>query len=573
MAYQIIQKNGVPTAVIDGQEYPLLNNFDTGEVMPSGANGGYVKTGPNSGYYINGLFAGGPIHDLGLSKQDNMQAYIEAGKRNGEDGWLNKIMPAVALATFGGIGASAYGAGVGMAGAGTGAAAPVVGGAASVGAGTAPVYFDAGLGGFVDAATGMSVPTTQAASMIDAAVTAGTMTPAEAMAAMTNYANTMAPTAFAGGAGAGAGMSLPGWLDAAKSGVSNLFNGGGGSSGLSAAASGAGSLASGLLSGNGGLGAIAGGLLAGSSLGQSKQAGTTTTTNVPWGPMQPYLTGLAADAQSLYNQNKGTPQTMTNIANLATQNAIGYQDLSGMGRNMAYQANNGMFDPVLGYVNDVSARGGFASMGDLDPSGAYARMLSGQVSPYVDQQAKAIMDQANQNLSLNVMPSIRSGAQSAGQYGSSRQGIAEGVAAGLSNQGVTQSLANLYGNAWNTAQNQMGNAASQLGQMGNANQQYNAQLGLNRNTQNMSAAQQALGARQTGMNLGTSSYGLGNGALTDAYNMQTNLNQYPWQNVKNYQGVVAPLAGMGSSQSTPYYTNQANNILGGALAGYKLFGG
>ena len=49
-------------------------------------------------------------------------------------------------------------------------------------------------------------------------------------------------------------------------------------------------------------------------------------------------------------------------------------------------------------------------------------------NPYIQQQAKSIQDLSNQNLQQNVMPSIRSGATGAGQYGGTRQGIAEGRA-------------------------------------------------------------------------------------------------------------------------------------------------
>lgn len=320
-------------------------------------------------------------------------------------------------------------------------------------------------------------------------------------------------------------------------------------------------------------GALIGGAIGGSSLGQGKQAGVTTTTQVPWEQMQPYLTGMATDAQTLYQQNQGTPSYMTDLANMATENALNYQNFANQGMNTAYDVSSGAYDPVLNQVNPTDVRSGFSSLGNLDPSGAYAQMLSGQVSPYLNEQAKAITDQANQNLSLNVMPSIRGGAQSAGQYGSSRQGIAEGVAAGLSNQGLSSALSGLYGNAWNNAQNQMASAANTLGNYGVSNNQFNANLGMNQNAQNMQAANQALNARQTGQNMGASAYQTGNAAVQDAYNTQNTIAQYPWQNLKNYQSVINPMAGMGSSSSTPYYTNTANNILGGAMAGYGLLGG
>ena len=44
-------------------------------------------------------------------------------------------------------------------------------------------------------------------------------------------------------------------------------------------------------------------------------------------------------------------------------------------------------------------------------------------NPYIQGQAKSIQDLSNQNLQQNVMPAIGQGAQMAGQYGGTRQGM------------------------------------------------------------------------------------------------------------------------------------------------------
>lgn len=548
MAYQIIQKNGVPTAVIDGREYPLLNNFDTGEVMPSGANGGYVKTGPNSGYYINGIFAGGPINDMAISRQDDMQAFIEAGKRNAEDGWLNKIMPAIALAGFGGIGASAYGAGLGMSGAaGSGAAVPAVGGASTL-ASSAPVYYDAALGGFVDTTTGAAVSATEASSMINSAVAAGTMTPSEALAAMTTYGNSMAPGAAAGLTG---GASAPGWLDMARQGVTSLFNGGGSPAGTAASG-----MASILGNGSGGinwggLGAAALGALAGGSNG-AKEAGTTTTTQAPWSPMQPYLLAAGQSAADIYKNSQTMPQGMQDVLAQA-QGTIGNQ------------LNNGMYGQVQGVaggllggaMQGVNIPQTFSGLGALDPTGAYASQLSGQVNPYVDQMAQSITNQVNRNTLENVMPSIRSGAQAAGQYGSSRQGIAEGLAASRAQQDLGSSLSSLYGSAYENAQGRQAAAANQLGTMGVNNAQNNNS--------------QRLAQFNTGANLWNQANNTQNTAIQNALGIAGYPNQYKWDQLKNYGSVVNPMAGMGGSTSQPYYNNPTASAIGGALTGAQMY--
>ncbi len=116
-------KDGLPYISIDGQEYPILSNWDTKE--PSSGYEGFVPTGDNSGYYLNGAFANSGLpwmDDLALSKQDNMQGFIEAGKQNfyAQDK-ANAIAGALALAAMGGVAAPAF-AGGGAASAGVGSA-------------------------------------------------------------------------------------------------------------------------------------------------------------------------------------------------------------------------------------------------------------------------------------------------------------------------------------------------------------------------------------------------------------------------------------------------------------------
>lgn len=73
-------------------------------------------------------------------------------------------------------------------------------------------------------------------------------------------------------------------------------------------------------------------------------------------------------------------------------------------------------------------------------------------NPYTGQQGQEMARIFNNNLTRNVLPAVRSGAQMAGQYGSSRQGIAEGLAMSDANQQLSGALAGLYSNQYNTDQ-------------------------------------------------------------------------------------------------------------------------
>jgi hypothetical protein len=73
----------------------------------------------------------------------------------------------------------------------------------------------------------------------------------------------------------------------------------------------------------------------------------------------------------------------------------------------------------------------------------------GGSNPYVtESSSSALQAQSNQNLQQNVLPGIGQGAQAAGMYGSSRQGIAQGQAIGNAQTGLNSSIANLYSNAY-----------------------------------------------------------------------------------------------------------------------------
>lgn len=76
-----------------------------------------------------------------------------------------------------------------------------------------------------------------------------------------------------------------------------------------------------------------------------------------------------------------------------------------------------------------------------------------QGNPYLDQMAANITRQYTQNLNENILPGVRYGAQAAGGFGGSRQGIAEGKAIEGSNEGLASALANLYGQSYESQQN------------------------------------------------------------------------------------------------------------------------
>lgn len=206
------------------------------------------------------------------------------------------------------------------------------------------------------------------------------------------------------------------------------------------------------------------------------------------------------------------------------------------------------------------------------------------------------------------MPGIGSQASVAGQYGGSRQGIAQGLAASRLNQDVTAANNTMFGNAYQSAQNNKLSAANSLAgygmnaetsnasnslsnnqfnanqgmsaATGNANrylsadtsnasnqmntQQFNANLGLSNNTQHLNQMNSAADWMNSGNNMQ-------NTAIGNSLDLANYGNKYQNDALKNYSSTIGQYAGMGGSASSPYYTNPTNNLLGGAIAGSQIF--
>lgn len=89
------------------------------------------------------------------------------------------------------------------------------------------------------------------------------------------------------------------------------------------------------------------------------------------------------------------------------------------------------------------------------PTYAPAATLSGydNANPYLKQQADAISQQMNSNMTRNVLPQLGTAAMAAGGYGDSRHGVLEANLYKDMNQGLSNSIANLYGTDYTNSQN------------------------------------------------------------------------------------------------------------------------
>lgn len=235
----------------------------------------------------------------------------------------------------------------------------------------------------------------------------------------------------------------------------------------------------------------------------------------------------------------------------------------------------------------------YRNMGLSDPSGANARLLSGEVNnPYLDAQADNITKRLTKNLQENVLPGIGQGAMMAGGYGGSRQGIAQGKAIGETNDNLANALTNMYSSANEAAQGRMSTAAGNLSGIGaqvgisnTAGQNAASQFGANaQNTagmfnagQNNSMAQFNTGQQNSGNQFNTgqsnamSQFNTGqtnagqqfNAGQSNAYNLGLMNNQTQNRGIDNaYELGKGNLANQQTATSNQYTLGQGNLNLG-----------
>jgi hypothetical protein len=184
-------------------------------------------------------------------------------------------------------------------------------------------------------------------------------------------------------------------------------------------------------------------------------------------------------------------------------NAMGFasKGLAAAGNAMG-DATRGLFGMGGGVGQGPQAQGQVAPS-TPDPNAAIEKVLSGQVdNPQLAAMADAatrqgqrtygdaVQDSAD-SFTRTIAPSIRSGASLSGGYGGSRQGIAEGLALAEREKtlgraardlgiAANDATANLYGQAYESAQGRMASMAdSQAGRI-QQDRQYNQGLALDR---------------------------------------------------------------------------------------------
>lgn len=261
--------------------------------------------------------------------------------------------------------------------------------------------------------------------------------------------------------------------------------------------------------GTAGLGALLG------SMNGAKQAGTTTTTQVPWEGQQPYLLDMFAKAQQAQNASSA-PNALQTSAYNAAQNAM----------------NNTLTGQAQGVIGDVLSGNQKVTLG--------ANPYLGTNNPFL---SKALDDSAQATM-RNMMPLMNQANVQSGSFGNS--GVADIYSKNIADSIATQS---------NNAMMNQYNATRDI-----TNQNLLAQAGYDQNALNMRST--------AAFNIPQYQSGLLSGAAT-GYGIGQNYNLQPYDSLSKYGQLVT--GNYGGTTTNPYFTNPMSGLLGGALTGASIY--
>lgn len=260
-------------------------------------------------------------------------------------------------------------------------------------------------------------------------------------------------------------------------------------------------------------------------MGKSSAPDEVTQKTEPWSAAQPYLKEAMGGASSLYKQG-------------------GPQYYPGQG----YVQNNQLQDLAQGGMLDYAMQQMPGQIWDTQKA-QYEMLNAPDVAnnQYVQGMMGANADLLNRNLQENLLPSVRGGALATGGVGGSRQGIAEGLAMRGTQDAISNTNANIMGDAYGRG------LTSQFQGMTMAPQ--TMQMGL--------MPYQQMGAA------GDYAYNQDQMALQDSMNRWNAEQGIPYDNASWYSGLLQGYGGMGGT-STGTQPGSTSSPIAGALSGGML---
>ena len=327
------------------------------------------------------------------------------------------------------------------------------------------------------------------------------------------------------------------------------------------------------------IGGVAGGI--GSAVTGGDSGYTTVPTGRSWsgssgssegsswsgtaGYMKPYTTGEGG----IY------PEAKNNYQDNMDQGYIGQTDRqqqineSTAGALQEHMGNSGSLEGDLGQANTFGDR--YSNNTDPAVQNSMNQFLGGEIDTNTldgMQQAAtnramvgygdAVQDAGNM-FTQQIAPSIRSGAMLSGQYGGSRQGVAEGVAAGQLNTQLARNARDLGTASMDVGQGLYSDAYQQARDNQYGMTQFGAGYGLEQNAQNAGMEQTGLGLKDDAMSRYVAAqqgaYSAEGRNVSDAQGQQ----DFKWQQLANYMAAI-----QGQGQESTSQNSSSSHSSGGS---------
>lgn len=311
-----------------------------------------------------------------------------------------------------------------------------------------------------------------------------------------------------------------------------------------------------------------------------KGGGSSTTETAPWKPAQGALEQILGDAANIYDKNGGLNGNWIDkeIADLTPEMQQAVKDLlsSDQMKQTIGQINQAGQQGMSGIGQATGILGGLANQGITSENiNEMAKDLydTEMVQSQKEQMGKDIEHGLNKRVQ-----GINQAAAGSGSMGSSRAGVAEGVATGEAADAYASGAANIenaarqsaYGQALGTLQGNQSTALGAAGQLGS--------IGLgsgNMMLGGLSSQNQILQNQLTGAGILQNQ---NQNVLNNQWFNQQGQANAGWDNLNKYLGIAGAIGGMGGTSTSNQNTNSSSgkNTIGSlaALAGgaMKLFG-
>ncbi|MGL5015836.1 MAG: hypothetical protein ACRC6V_16375 [Bacteroidales bacterium] len=286
-------------------------------------------------------------------------------------------------------------------------------------------------------------------------------------------------------------------------------------------------------------------------MGSKNSGGSQTSESNPWGPAQDILKKILADAESLYDKNGGLNAEWIDkeIVDLTPEMQQAVKDMLGSDQmkqtigNINQSAQQGM----SGIGQATGILGGLANQGITSDN---INQMAGELydSDLVKSQKENLGKEIDAGLKKNVQ-GINQAASGSGNMGSSRAGVAEGVAIGEASDAYATGASNIENTARQNAMGQalgtlQGNQSTALGAGGQLGSLGLGSGGLMQGT--LAGQNQILQNQLTGAGILQNQNQ--NVANNNWFNSQGQQNA-GWGNLSNLMGFAGGIGSMGGTQT------------------------